>query len=226
MSLGGAAATADLNAIDAVEAAAAGLDLADPSGLRIVSGGGASAEAVVSSGGISNAPIPAKLGWQPTNGGLRLAWQVTIDDATDISLWNAAVDAGTGELLDVVDWTIQDEHEDLAASVTGGSLPAPPLVTPDALGFSLNRVLDGSSYRVYDIARESPNDGRAGWSRTRRTRPPRRSAGTTPTASRERSTRSRAETTRTRSSSRTTTSSPTSGTRTAGQGSTSTSRPT
>jgi hypothetical protein len=43
--------------------------------------------------------------------------------------------------------------------VTGGQLPAPPLVTPDARGFSLNRVVDGSSYRVYDIALESPNDG-------------------------------------------------------------------
>ncbi|HXV35295.1 MAG TPA: M36 family metallopeptidase [Gaiellaceae bacterium] len=159
VSLGGAAATADLNAIDAVEAAADGLGLAEPSGLQIVSGGGASAEAVVSRGGISNAPIPAKLGWQPTKDGLRLAWQVTIDDSSDVSLWNTAVDAQTGELLKTVDWTIQDEHEDLAATVTGGSLPTPPLVTPDARGFSLNQVVDGSSYRVYDLALESPNDG-------------------------------------------------------------------
>ena len=67
------------------------------------------------------------------------------------------MDAETGALLDVADWTIQDEHEDLAA--LGGNLPTPPLVTPDARGFSLNRVMDGSSYRVYDIALESPNDG-------------------------------------------------------------------
>ena len=159
VSLGGAADSADLSAIDAVEAAAAGLNLADPSGLHILSGGAASAEALVSRGGISAAPIPAKLGWQPTANGLRLAWQVTIDDSAGISLWNAAVDADTGALLDAVDWTITDEHEDLASTLSGGSLPAPPLVTPDARGFSLNRVNDGSSYRVYDIALESPNDG-------------------------------------------------------------------
>ena len=159
VSLGGAADSADLSAIDAVEAAAEGLNLAAPSGLTILSGGAASAEALVSRGGISDAPIPAKLGWQPTADGLRLAWQVTIDESSDISLWNAAVDADTGELLDAVDWTIEDEHEDLASTLSGGSLPAPPLVTPDARGFSLNRVNDGSSYRVYDIALESPNDG-------------------------------------------------------------------
>jgi extracellular elastinolytic metalloproteinase len=158
VSLGGPASTADLDAIDAVVAAAEGLDLAAPSGLRILSGA-AAAEAVVSRGGISDEPIPAKLGYQPTKNGLRLAWQVTIDEASDISLWNAAVDAETGALLNAVDWTIEDEHEDLAATVTGGQLPAPPLVTPDARGFSLNRVIDGSSYRVYDLALESPNDG-------------------------------------------------------------------
>jgi hypothetical protein len=159
VSLGGAADSADLSAIDAVEAAAEGLNLDEPSGLTILSGGAASAEALVSRGGISRAAIPAKLGWQPTANGLKLAWQVTIDDDSSISMWNAAVDADTGELLAAVDWTIEDEHEDLAASVSGGSLPAPPLVTPDARGFSLNRVNDGSSYRVYDIALESPNDG-------------------------------------------------------------------
>ncbi len=158
VSLGGAADSADLSAIDAVEAAAEGLNLDDPSGLRILSGGAASAEALVSRGGISDEPIPAKLGWQPTADGLTLAWQVTIDESSDISLWNASVDADTGELLDAVDWTIEDEHQDLA-SLSGGSLPAPPLVAPDARGFSLNRVNDGSSYRVYDIALESPNDG-------------------------------------------------------------------
>jgi extracellular elastinolytic metalloproteinase len=159
VSLGGPADSADLSAIDAVEATAEGLNLADPSGLTILSGGAASAEALVSRGGISRGPIPAKLGWQSTADGLKLAWQVEIDDASSISIWNAAVDADTGELLAAVDLTIQDEHDDLAASVSGGSLPAPPLVTPDARGFSLNRVNDGSSYRVYDIALESPNDG-------------------------------------------------------------------
>ena len=38
---------------------------------------------MLSDGGISAEPIPAKLGYQPTKDGLRLAWQVTIDDVED-----------------------------------------------------------------------------------------------------------------------------------------------
>src|SRR5688500_12528992 len=73
VSLGGAADSADLSAIDAVEAAAAGLNLADPSGLHILSGGAASAEALVSRGGISDEPYPAQHGLQPAGAGYRRA---------------------------------------------------------------------------------------------------------------------------------------------------------
>ena len=83
---------------EAVDAAAAGLDLAEPVNLRILEED--DGEALVSSGGISHAAIPARLGWQPTKDGLRLAWQVTIDDSSAHHLWNAAVDAETGKLLD------------------------------------------------------------------------------------------------------------------------------
>jgi len=90
----------ELGATGAVEAAADGLELDDPANLRVLSEDGGAAQAtVVSRGGISEEPIPARLGWQPTADGLRLAWQVTIDDSSDAHLWNATVDAETGELL-------------------------------------------------------------------------------------------------------------------------------
>ena len=54
--------------------------LAEPVNLRILEED--DGEALVSSGGISHAAIPAQLGWQPTSNGLRLAWQVTIDDSS------------------------------------------------------------------------------------------------------------------------------------------------
>ena len=153
--------SAQLGAVAAVEAAADELGLDEPDGLRVLSAAvGGAHEAVLTDGGISEAPIPARIGWQPTAAGLRLAWQLEIDDATDVSYWNATVDAATGELLDVEDWTIVDEHEDLAATVHGGKLPTPSTAsTTPARGFSLNPVTDGSCYRVYDLALESPNDG-------------------------------------------------------------------
>ena len=156
-----AADSALLGAVAAVEAAADELGLGEPDDLRVLSAAvGGAHESVVSDGGISEAAIPARLGWQPTAAGLRLAWQLEIDDASDVNYWNATIDAATGALLAVDDWTIVDDHEDLAATVHGGKLPAVTTAsTTPARGFSLNPVTDGSCYRVYDLALESPNDG-------------------------------------------------------------------
>jgi extracellular elastinolytic metalloproteinase len=152
----GASGAATLDAVAAVDAAAAGLDLAKPQNLRVMRrNGGAANETLVSGGGISAAPIPARLGWQPTDAGLRQAWQVTIDDAAESHLWNAAVDAASGKLLDAVDWTNHDPVEELArlarapsaAAAQTASVPTPP-----------DPVEDGSSYRVLRIPTESPND--------------------------------------------------------------------
>ena len=86
-------------------------------------------------GGISAEPIPAQLGYQPTKDGLRLAWQVTIDDAEDGHLWEATVDAASGDLLRKNDWSSHAK-------------------TP-------NPVNDGSSYRVFEFPKQDPNDGDA-----------------------------------------------------------------
>ena len=158
-----ASADADTDATDAVEAAADALELAEPSGLRILRvSGGAAQETVVSEGGISDEPIPARLGWQPTADGLRLAWQLTIDDSSDVHLWNATVDAETGELLDADDWTSQDSRAGLESrlgrSGDAGSASASAAGSSLALS-SPNPVIDGSSYRVFALPKESPNDG-------------------------------------------------------------------
>ena len=53
--------------------------------------------------------LPSKLGYQPTDDGLRLAWQVTIDDTEDGHLWEATVDAADGDLLSKSDWTSHEQ---------------------------------------------------------------------------------------------------------------------
>ena len=98
-----ASGQAELGATEAVEAAAEGLDLQEPANLRVL--GRSDGNTVVSRGGISEEAVPTRLGWQPTEGGLRLAWQVTIDDSASVDLWNAAVDAESGKLLDAANWT-------------------------------------------------------------------------------------------------------------------------
>ena len=151
--------SADLDALDAVEAAADALDLAAPKSSKVLSrAGGAAQKTVVSGSGISDEPIPAKLGWQPTADGLRLAWQLVIDDSSDSHLWNATVDAETGELLNVDDWTTQHEAHEVADNLD--ALAPGRSTTLNTAAFHTHEpVQDGSSYRVYAGPAESPNDG-------------------------------------------------------------------
>ena len=160
--LGAASGTADLEPTEAVEAAADALDLAEPTDLRVLSESRSPArETVVSGGGISAAPIPLRLGWQPTGSGLRLAWQLVIDATSGDNLWNAAVDSESGELLDVDDWTSKDNLDDLASTLARPSRPVERSFTGPAVSALItpNPVIDGSSYRVFEFPKESPNDG-------------------------------------------------------------------
>ena len=155
-----ASGAADLEATEAVEAAAEGLDLKEPADLRVLSEGpGPAQPTVVSGGGISDEPIPARLGWQPTDEALRLAWQLTIDDSASASLWNATVDAATGELLEVADWTSKDHASDLVHLARPGASAAQ---AKQLRARARHPVDDGSSYRVFDFPKESPNDGDRG----------------------------------------------------------------
>jgi extracellular elastinolytic metalloproteinase len=144
------------DAPEAVEAAAGALGLDEPSGLQVISeSDGPAQRTVVSRGGISDAPIPARLGWQPTDDGLRLAWQLVIDAASENHLWNATVDAATGDLLARDDWV---DHDTRAGVVSGLARPG-ILAQGTSPAYPPNPVFDGSSYRVLEIPKESPNDG-------------------------------------------------------------------
>jgi len=154
----GAGGAVDLAATEAVEAAADALDLDAPEGLQVLDrDAGAARKTVVSDGGISDAPIPARLGWQPTADGLRLAWQLTIDASSEDELLNATVDAASGELLAVDDWTIEDRMEDLELTLSRRS--ADTHIDPADGPFPPSRVEDGSSYNVFQFPKNDPNDG-------------------------------------------------------------------
>ncbi|MCW3845010.1 M36 family metallopeptidase [Micromonospora yasonensis] len=154
-----ASGTASLDPVEAVQAAADALDLADPANPRVMSrAGGPAQRTVVSGSGISDQPIPAKLGWQPTDDGLRLAWQLVIDDSSDVHLWNATVDAQTGDLLKADDWTSHEDVQEVASNLDRSAPNRSTTLNSGAFG-SRNPVQDGSSYRVFAGPVESPNDG-------------------------------------------------------------------
>jgi PA domain len=54
--------------------------------------------------GLSSSEIPVRLVYVPTASGVRLAWNVRIQELSGQHWWNASVDAGSGELLRADDW--------------------------------------------------------------------------------------------------------------------------
>ena len=156
-----ASSDVELTAAGAVEAAADALGLDEPENLRVLSTSlGAARTSVVSRGGISDETIPARLGWQPTDDGLRRAWQLVIDDSSDAHVWNATVDADSGDLLSVDDWTDHDTRAGLASRLqrSGGQTSAAVqlLGSGPTVFEPASTVQDGSSYRAYP--QESPDD--------------------------------------------------------------------
>jgi hypothetical protein len=151
--------SAVLGATEAVEAAADALGLSTPQNPRVMSrSAGPAQRTVISGSGVSDQPIPAQLGWQHTPDGLRLAWQLVIDDSSEAHLWNATIDAATGRLLNADDWTDHDNLGELAARL-GRPRTATPALTGARTLVTPNPVNDGSSYRVFELPKESPNDG-------------------------------------------------------------------
>ncbi len=160
--VGMGASSVQTDAAQALESASEALGLETPQKSRVLERkGGADRETVLRNDAISSDDIPAQLGWQPTDEGLRPAWQMVIDDPTDVHLWNATVDAQTGELLQADDWTSEDSHATLQATLSRSGTPASSAtqtVAADAL-LPPDQVEDGSSYRVLEFPKESPNDG-------------------------------------------------------------------
>ena len=103
-------ASASLTPEGAVAAAARALNLPAPSGLRVERAKGGRDRAVtLTPGGISRASIPARLVYQPdADGRVRLAWEVVINTTTGPDIWNARVDASSGELVARTNYTVSE----------------------------------------------------------------------------------------------------------------------
>ena len=148
------ATTTATSPVAAVQAAAAhlGLAISEPLSVQQPLGvpqslGGASRAAVLSTGGISLRPIPARLVYQPVSGALRLAWNVQIYERSTTHYWDLNVDAATGEVLSQHDLVVHDDW--------GGPTSAASPRSASALAGSSG----SSSYNVFAQPVESPNHG-------------------------------------------------------------------
>lgn len=154
-----------LDAAGALDAAAQDLDLDAPRPQVEERKGGAE-QATVLSSAAAEEDVQARLVWQPTADGLRLAWELVIDEDGSAHLWQVTVDAQTGETLQVEDWTDHHTTSDFTGLArSSAQFPAAP-AAPAAARSSVTRTTpgspeparDGSSYRVLAFPRESPND--------------------------------------------------------------------
>ncbi|AKD03880.1 T9SS-dependent M36 family metallopeptidase [Pontibacter korlensis] len=144
----------------------------------------AAAKAVVlSDGGISLSPIPAKLVYQPMpDGTVRLAWEVSIYPTDGQSYWNMYIDAADGQVLKKEDLVVHDNWgqpavtdapgETASFSQSATTKRATALTTIEkrklqqeimAKAFApvnaAATVATSGTYRIYDVPFETPSHG-------------------------------------------------------------------
>ncbi len=115
--------------------------------------GGAAQATILSPAGIASSPIEAKLVWLPIDSKLRLAWSVEIQEAGGEHVWNAFVDAQTGESLGELDLVDHDSAQMIAAAIVR------PTKLRTLLALPAFAETDGATYRVFPLPLESPSDG-------------------------------------------------------------------
>jgi hypothetical protein len=150
---------AKLDALQALGSAAAHLGLGSTKHIRVIQPPVGNDRATVMSGaGLSMSAVPARLVYQPVSPArVRLAWNLEIEELSQLHWWNLSVDAATGELLTVFDYVNHDNVAATRAAVSHGNRSHRRVA-----GFGakpLAGAADGATYRVYPLPLESPNDG-------------------------------------------------------------------
>lgn len=98
--------TPSLSAAQAVQAAASQLNYRISEPLQVITQArGTSSETLLSDGGISKRPIPAKLMYALTDSGeLVLSWDISILSTAEASWWSLRIDATTGAIVNRANW--------------------------------------------------------------------------------------------------------------------------
>jgi len=172
-----------LTAIDAVVAAAGQFNYNFTEGLSVIeSYGGINQSTLLSDGGISLSPIPAKLMYQLNESNkLVLVWDLSIQEISRQDWWNARIDAATGGIVDKNNYmatcSIAHDHskldhnvmigplnrsESYVSSVQASTVFSPlfsPMVRSNITSVSNEETMLLGNYNVYAFPTESPNHG-------------------------------------------------------------------
>ncbi|MDA0243313.1 MAG: M36 family metallopeptidase [Chloroflexi bacterium] len=120
--------------------------------------GGVNQAQVLSTGGISASPIPAKLVYtSDKQGQLILAWEAIVEMKYSSDWWQMTMDATTGKVLEQHNWTVSHNPADIALSDARIPFFATASGQQIAASAPSGGVADGSSYRVYSVPTESPS---------------------------------------------------------------------
>lgn len=159
-----------LTAAEVATRVAAQLDLVVQGSIDVLERGiGLDQFQTLSNGGISEAPIPARLVYVETeNDGIRLAWELEIDPLGRPNYWQIAADAESGKILIQYDWTVEHNQADIALSEprplaersgaqhahVHSHVHAPVKPVPSIHGLQTRG--SSASYRVFGLPFESP----------------------------------------------------------------------
>jgi len=125
--------------------------------------GGASDDTMLSDGGISRKPIPARLVYEPTESGeVALAWLVEIEEMGSDHWWAMTVDAETGETLEKKDYTIYDSWDSEGAQSggnQGGASGGAAALSSTPFQHAYVGVPGTGTYRAIGWPHGDPNDG-------------------------------------------------------------------
>ena len=117
-------------------------------------------KSVYSKGAISKENIPVEQVFYKTRDReIKLAWDLSILTQDGKHWWSVRLDATTGEILDINDWTLECYFGDSDHTHRQHNLNSSANSIPELFKLSNSVMLDGSQYRVYDLPTESPNHG-------------------------------------------------------------------
>jgi len=144
---------------DAVASAAAELGLTITEPLTVLEEArGVDSYTLLSNGGISFNPIPARLVYVPSLADVLLTWDVEIETLDSLHWWSLRVDTLTGKLLSTVDYVIHENHSESADLsrffVVANNSYSPLLSTGQSSNTQSNNLV--GTYNVYAMPVHSP----------------------------------------------------------------------
>ncbi|MFH4968470.1 T9SS-dependent M36 family metallopeptidase [Gaetbulibacter sp. M240] len=117
-------------------------------------------KSVYSKGAISKENIPVEqVFFKTREGNIKLAWDLSILTQDGKHWWSVRLDAKTGAILDINDWTLEctfgdNDHANHQHRASSRATTSPELFKPNS-----SIMTDGSQYNVYALPTESPNHG-------------------------------------------------------------------